>query len=77
MGRGFHYESFSVIITNSLLFIIPYAPSCHPHVREGFHWDEEEEFCPRITRIYAKKKLRRFTGSASLLQYPALFCIKR
>jgi hypothetical protein len=55
MGRGFHYESFSVIITNSLLFIIPYAPSCHrSDVRERSHWNEEGEFARELTRICAK-----------------------
>jgi hypothetical protein len=39
-------------------------------------WDEEGEFARELTRICAKRELRRDTGSASLLQYPALFCIK-
>jgi len=33
--------------------------------------------CPRITRIYTKRELRLFVVSASLIQHPALFLIKR
>ncbi|WP_150081105.1 hypothetical protein [Chlorobium phaeobacteroides] len=42
-----------------VLPVIPYAPSCHPDVREGSHWntgewDEEEEFAHELHEFARK-----------------------